>query len=57
MKINPFRQVYSKSDILIKPREYHRLPAFEVDSEGNVTDLFTHYLDIIPSVQGSPGGY
>ena len=52
MKVNPFRQIYSKSDVLNNLREYHRLPAFEVDSEGIVTDVFTHYLDIIPSVQG-----
>ena len=53
MKVNPFRQIYSKSDVLNNSREYHRLPAFEVDSEGKVTDVFTHYLDIIPSVHGA----
>ena len=55
MKVNPFKQLYSKSGTLNYVREYQRLPAFEVDDEGNVVDIFSHKKDVVP-VAGSSAG-
>ena len=49
MKVNPFKQVYSISGNLLSFREVQRLPAFNVDSDGRVTEIFQHFRDIVPS--------
>jgi len=49
MKVNPFRQVYSITGTLLSFREVQRLPAFNVDSNGRVTEIFQHARDIVPA--------
>jgi hypothetical protein len=49
LKVNPYRQVYSISGTLYSNREIQRLPAFTVDSRGNVTSIFEHFKSIVPS--------
>jgi hypothetical protein len=49
MKVNPFRQVYSITGNLLRFREVQRFPAFNVDKDGKVTEIFQHFRDIVPS--------
>lgn len=48
LKVNPFREVYSLSGTLINKRQVKRLPAFTVDKEGNVTEIFQHFKKVVP---------
>jgi hypothetical protein len=52
MKVNPYRELYSITGEMTTKREYHRLPAFEIDADGNVVEIFTHVRNIIPNNGG-----
>jgi len=52
MKVNPYKELYSISGELNVRREKQRLPAFGVDKDGNVTEIFSHYKDIVPEGGG-----
>ena len=47
--VNPYREVYSVTHELSRTRQIKRYPAFTVDAEGNVTLVFNHTRNIIPS--------
>lgn len=53
MKVNPFKQVYSIQGEFLVNREIQRLPAFSVDSAGNILTVFKHVRDVVPSRSGS----
>jgi hypothetical protein len=48
MKVNPFKQIYSITGILKSAREVQRLPAFTIDRNGRVTDVFNHARNVVP---------
>tara|TARA_B100001057_G_scaffold497650_1_gene602357 strand:- start:439 stop:1044 length:606 start_codon:yes stop_codon:yes gene_type:complete len=48
MKVNPFRELYSITGILSTRREVHQLPAFSIDKDGSVTEIFQHFRKIVP---------
>ena len=50
IKVNPYRELYSISGKLTTQREQHRLPAFSVDANGNVTEIFEHVRNLVPKV-------
>lgn len=52
IKVNPYRELYSITGELNIRREKHRLPAFTIDKDGNVEEIFTHYRDIVPEGGG-----
>ena len=43
IKVNPFRQLYSLSGVLMVDREINRLPAFTVEANGRVRSIFKHF--------------
>ena len=47
MKVNPFKQVYSIPGVLTRAREIQRLPAFSVDKDGKVVEVFNHGRDVV----------
>ncbi len=47
MKVNPFKQVYSITGKLDSMREEQRLPAFTLDKENMVSDVFNHTRSIV----------
>ena len=49
IKVNPFRQIYSLTGVLMVDREINRLPAFTVESNGRVTSVFQHFKHVVPS--------
>ena len=49
IKVNPFRQIYSLSGILLVDREINRLPAFTVESNGRVSSVFQHFKHVVPT--------
>lgn len=49
MKVNPFSQLYSIQGEFLVNREIQRLPAFTVDGRGNVTEIFKHVRDVVPT--------
>lgn len=48
MKVNPFRELYSITGTLTSRREIQRLPAFSIDKDGSVTEIFRHFKKIVP---------
>lgn len=46
--INPYREVYSITRELERSRQIERYPAFTVDAEGNITEVFNHTRRILP---------
>jgi hypothetical protein len=46
--IEPYREVYSIVREMNRTRQVERFPAFAVDAEGNVTEVFNHNRNIIP---------
>lgn len=48
MKVNPYRELYSITKTLSTRREIQKLPAFEIDKEGNVIEIFSHFRNIVP---------
>jgi len=48
MKINPFRELYSITGTLTSRREIQRLPAFSIDKDGSVTEIFQHFRKVVP---------
>lgn len=48
MKINPFRELYSITGKLTSRREIQRLPAFSIDKDGSVTEIFQHFRKVVP---------
>jgi len=48
IKVNPFRQVYSITQEMVNRRSVTRWPAFTVDKEGNVTEIFQHTRNVVP---------
>lgn len=49
IKVNPFAEVLQAKGELNKIREIHRLPAFTVNGEGNVENVFRHSRDVVPT--------
>jgi hypothetical protein len=47
-KINPFKIIYKKTILVTQAREEVRFPAFTVDKDGNVTNVFEHQKNIVP---------
>lgn len=47
MKVNPFKQVYSVTGVLSSMREEQRLPAFTIDKDNMVTDVFNHARSVV----------
>lgn len=52
MKVNPYRELYTISGVLATKREKHRLPAFTIDADGNVVEIFQHFKNLVPEIQG-----
>lgn len=50
--VNPYREVYSITHTMTRNREIVAFPAFTVDAEGNVTEIFNHTRTIVPTRQG-----
>ena len=48
MKVNPFRELYSITGTLTSRREIQRLPAFSIDKDGSVTEIFQHFRKVVP---------
>jgi len=53
MKVNPYRELYSITGELTTRREQHRLPAFSIDANGNVIEIFQHFKNIVPKKVGN----
>lgn len=49
LKVNPYREVYSISGVINRKREINRLPAFTIDAEGSVTEIFQHFKNVVPN--------
>lgn len=47
MKVNPFKQIYSIPGQLTRAREIQRLPAFSVDKDGKLIEVFNHTRDVV----------
>ena len=47
IKVNPFKQVYSITGVLTTRREEQRLPAFTIDKDNNVVDVFNHAKSVV----------
>ena len=48
MKVNPFRELYSITGTLTSRREIQRLPAFSIDKDGSVIEIFKHFKKVVP---------
>jgi len=47
IKVNPFKQVYSITGVLNRNREEQRLPAFTIDKDNFVVDVFNHSRSVV----------
>jgi len=54
MKVSPYREVYAITETMVEMRSIKRFPAFTVDAEGNVTNVFEHAKRVVP-IKGAPG--
>lgn len=40
LKINPYREIYVRQELALEQNQVFVMPAFTVDSEGNITDVY-----------------
>ena len=48
MQVNPFKQAYSIPGEILNNRDIIRLPAFTVDENNRIVDVFAHTRNIVP---------
>jgi len=54
LDVNPYREVYTLTKFATTPRGITRFPAFDVDGEGNITNVFEHKRRVVP-IRGTSG--